>query len=97
VNADFAQQKEHAHELVDRLGPEKLAALVDLLEEMLAPNGGAITNASFDDEEETLDERHAVAASKEWFRSNPKGIPFEQAVADLGLTMDEIRSHKDPG
>jgi len=38
----------------------------------------------------------AVADSKEWFKNN-RGIPIEEAAADLGLTMEQIRSHKGPG
>ena len=37
------------------------------------------------------DQINAAARSKEWFKHN-EGIPFEQVVADLGLTMDQIRS-----
>jgi hypothetical protein len=37
------------------------------------------------------EEEAAVACSKEWFKHN-EGIPFEQVVADLGFTMDQIRS-----
>jgi hypothetical protein len=78
-----------AHELIGQLNPSKLAAVVHLLEVMV--HG--------DDEGEDVDveEEAAVARSKEWFRHN-EGIPFEQVVADLGFSMDEIRSNarKDP-
>jgi len=47
-------------------------------------------------EEISNEEEAAVARSKEWFQHN-EGIPFEELVADLGLSMDEVRNgSKDP-
>jgi hypothetical protein len=43
-----------------------------------------------EDEEISEEEEAAVARSKEWFQHN-EGIPFEDLVADLGFSMDEIR------
>ena len=71
-----------AHELLGQLNPEKLAAIVHLLEVMV--------HDVEEDEEISLEEEAAVARSKEWFQHN-EGIPFEQVVADLGFTMDQIR------
>jgi len=42
----------------------------------------------------TEGDRHAVAASLEYFRKGGEGVPFEQVVSDLGFTMDQIRNHK---
>jgi hypothetical protein len=70
-----------AHELLGQLGPGKLAAVVHLLEVMID-----------DDEEElTEDDRHALRTSQEYFRNGGQGIPFEEVVADLGFTMEQIR------
>jgi hypothetical protein len=78
--------KQHAHQLLDQLGPEQLAAVLQLLEVMLEPD---------DDEPLTQDDRQAIAASREYFRQNPGGgIPFEQVVTDLGFTMAQVRDHK---
>jgi hypothetical protein len=52
-----------------------------------------ISHAPIDDEPESEEEARAVAASKEWSRSH-QGIPFEEVVADLGFTMEQIREHK---
>jgi hypothetical protein len=72
--------KQHAHELIDRLGPEKLKAVVGVLEVMVD-----------DDDELTEGDRRAITASREYFRQGGDGISFEQVVADCGLTMDQIR------
>jgi hypothetical protein len=44
-----------------------------------------------DDEELMEGDRRALRASDEYFRNGGKGIPFEQVVAELGFTMDQIR------
>ena len=54
----------------------------------------SIRNAPIDDEPVTEEEDRTVAASKEWFKTNP-GIPFEDVVAELGFTMEQIRGQKD--
>jgi len=73
-----------AHELIGQLDPNKLAAVVQLLEVMV--------HGDEDDEDISAEEEAAVARSKEWFRHN-EAIPFEQVVADLGFSMEEIRSN----
>ncbi len=75
--------KQHAHELLDRLGPGQLAAVVHLLETMVEPN-----------DELSEEDRRRVAASREYFRKGGEGVPFEQVVADCGFTMDEVRNFK---
>jgi len=50
---DSSNEKQHAHELIDRLGPTEVSAVVGLLEVMLDPVSRAIANAQVDDEEET--------------------------------------------
>ena len=66
--------------------------MVRLLEVMTDPETASIRNAPIDDEPVSEEEERAVAASKEWFKNN-QGIPFEEVVADLGFTMDQIRGH----
>ena len=86
--------KQHAHELLDQLDPSQLDAVVRLLEVMTDPETASIRNAPIDDEAETEEEARAVAASKQWFQDNP-GILFEEVVAELGLTMEQIRGDED--
>lgn len=78
---DLQQERRHAHALLDLLPPAKLGAVRSLLEVMI------------DDEEEELtdEDRRALRASDEYFRNGGQGVPFEQVVADLGFTMDQIR------
>ena len=77
-----ANTKQYAHELLDQLGPGKLAAVVHLLEVMI------------DDEEDELTEedRQAIRSSRQYFRENPNGgLSFEDMVSGSGFTMDQIR------
>jgi hypothetical protein len=80
----MATDKQHAHQLLDRLGPGQIDAVVRLLEVMVHD----------DDDELSEEDRRAVAASRDYFDKGGQGIPFEQVVADLGFTMDQVRGHK---
>jgi hypothetical protein len=76
--------KQHVVELLDRLEPSQLSAVAKLLEVM----------ARADDDELSEEERQAITASLESFDRGGEGIPFEQVVADLGFTMDQVRNNK---
>jgi len=79
VNAPEARQ--HVHELVEQLGPDQVAAVLQLLEVMVEPP----------DEPLTEEDRRAVTASREHFRQNPEGgVSFEEFAAECGFTMDQI-------
>lgn len=80
---DLQQELKQAHALLDQLPPAKLGAVRSLLEVMVD-----------DDEKEELTEedRRALRASDEYFRNGGEGIPFEQVVAELGFTMEQIRA-----
>jgi hypothetical protein len=91
----MADTKEHAHELIDRLAPRQVTAVVGLLEAMLDPVSRAIANAPVDDEPVTAEEKKAIAEAREWLKHNP-GIPHEQVLAELGITQEEIERFKEP-
>jgi glutamine synthetase len=81
--------------MLDLLAPEKLAAVIGLLEVMLDPVARAIANAPIHDEPGTEDEEKSLAEAREWLKHN-KGIPHEQVLAELGLTQEEIDNYQDP-
>jgi len=81
--SDLTQERQQAQALLERLSAEKLKVVRSLLEVIV------------DDEEELTDEdRRAVAASRDYFERGGEGISFEQVVADLGFTMDQVRGGK---
>jgi hypothetical protein len=88
----YDQARVKAHELIDRIAPSQLSAVVGLLESMLDPVSRAIANAPFDDEPESEAERRAVAASKAWMAQHPgQGIPHEDILAEFGLSGDDLK------
>jgi hypothetical protein len=73
----MAADVQHAHHLLDQLGPGPLAAVVHLLETMVSlEDRDILSNA----------ERNAVAAADEWLKHN-QPIPHEEVLAEFGLTM----------
>ena len=54
----------------------------------------ALATAEIDDEPVSDEERRDIEASREWFQHNP-GTPLEQAITELGLTMEEVTDYKD--
>jgi len=89
------EEKQHAHELVERLDAAQLPTAVRFLEFMLLdPVSRAIATAPIDDEPLTEDERLAVAEADEWLKHN-KPIPFEDVLADFGLTVEDLEKHKE--
>lgn len=84
--------RQQAHELIDRMAPSQVFAVVGLLETMLDPISRAIANAPIDDEPETDEEHKAVAASKAWMAEHPgQGIPQEEILAEFGLSAEDLR------
>jgi hypothetical protein len=90
-----SNEKQQAHELIDRLAPSQLSAVVGLLQAMLDPVARAISNAPIDDEPLTPEEEKALAESREWLEHNP-GIPHEQVLDELGITPEQIERFKEP-
>lgn len=80
----MADTKEHAHELIERLAPPQLSAVVRLLEVMIDPLADSLANAPVEDEQITpgtaaeLDEARASIARGE-------GVPHEEVLQKFGL------------
>jgi len=78
------QTKQHAYDLIERLAPSQVSAVVSLLETMLDPVAYAIANAPLDDEPEGDGERQAVATSKAWMEQHPgEGISLEEMLREF--------------
>ncbi len=88
-------EKQQAHELIERLPASQVSAVVVLLEAMLDPVSRAIASAPVDDEAETDAECKAVAESKAWLDSHSgQGVPNEQVLADFGLTPNDFKKNR---
>jgi len=89
----MAADKQHAHELIERLAPSQVPEAIGMLESLLDPVSRAIAHAPIDDEPESEAERRAVSRSKEWFRQRAgEGISQEEVLADFGLTPDDLKN-----
>ncbi len=88
----MANEKQHAHDLIEQLPPHQLCAVVGLLEAMIDPVARKLAAAPLDDESETDEERRAVEQSKEWLRQHGgKGISHEEVLQDFGLTKEDFQ------
>jgi hypothetical protein len=84
-----AEQKQHAHEMLDRLDAGQLDAVVRLLQVMTDSVACAIAHAPIEDEPISEEEMRGVEASKEWLKTHD-GIPNEQVLAEFGLTTEDF-------
>jgi hypothetical protein len=92
-----SNEKQQAHELIDRLAPSQVSAVVGLLQAMLDPVARAIANAPVDDGPVTEADRQAVARSEAWFEiRGGKGIPMEEVMAEFGLTAEDLAEKNAP-
>ena len=71
----MAADKQHAHELIDRLAPSQVPAVIGMLEALLDPVSRAIANAPIDDEPLTAEDERALAEAEDWSKHN-EGIPL---------------------
>jgi hypothetical protein len=80
-------EKEHAHELIERLAPGQVAAVVRLLEVMV-----------HDDEHEPVtsepvseEDRCRFHEGQAWFaQRGGKGIPMEDVLSEFGLKPEDF-------
>ena len=77
--------REHAHQLLDRLDADRLAAVVHLIEAFL-PEGDIDGDATEDSLTLSPAEAKAIAEADEWCRHNAP-IPHEHVLAEFGLSM----------
>jgi len=81
--------KEHAHELIERLAPNQVAAMVGLIEAMLDPVSRSIANAPLEDEPSSEEETGAVAESRAWLKDH-EPIPNKELLREFGLSEEDF-------
>ena len=81
--------RRHGHELIDRMAPGQLAAVVGLLEIMLDPLSRALAKAPFDDEPVSEEEAREIAASRASLTQG-RTISNEEVLAEFGLTSEDF-------
>jgi len=80
---NIGKEKKQAHELIERLAPTQLSAVVGLLEAMLDP--AALANAPVEEEEITPEMAAALDRARESL-ARGEGIPHEEILREFGLS-----------
>lgn len=77
--------KQHAHDLLDRLPPDQFEAVAHLLEAMIDPAAQSIADASFEDEQITAETAAELDRSRQSLERG-EGIPHGDILREFGLT-----------
>jgi hypothetical protein len=85
----FTDEKQYAHELIDRMAPGQVAAVVGLLEIMLDPLARTLAGAPYDEESVSAEEAREVEAAKASL-ARGVGIPHEEVLGEFGLTSEDF-------
>ena len=80
---NIGKEKKQAHELIERLPPTQLSAVVGLLEAMLDP--AALANAPVEEEEITPETAAALDRARKSL-ARGEGIPHEEILREFGLS-----------
>jgi hypothetical protein len=84
-----ADEKQHAHELIERMAPGQVSAVVSLLEIILDPLARRLASAPYDDQMISQEEAREVEASKASL-ARGEGIPHEKVLAEFGLSAEDF-------
>jgi hypothetical protein len=91
------QEKQHAHELIERLPDSQVPTAVRFLEFILLnPVARAIATAPPDDEPVTEQDRLRFHKGQAWFREHGgKGVPMEDVLAEFDLRPEDFPASED--
>ena len=94
---DTAPDKQHAHELIERLQASQVSTAVRFLEFMLLdPVARAVATAPPDDEPVTEQDRRRYHEGQAWFRQRgDKGIPMADVLAEFDLKPEDLPHRAD--
>jgi hypothetical protein len=82
---NVGSEKDHAHELIERLPDSEIATAVRFLEFMLLdPVRRALAAAPPDDEPVTEQDRQRFRSGQAWFAQRGKGVPMEKCSPSSG-------------
>ena len=84
-------EKQHAHELIERLPPTQVATVVRFLEFMLLDPVARAATAPPDDKPVTEQDRRRYHEGQPWFRQRGgHGIPLEDVLAEFELKPEDF-------
>jgi len=82
-------EKQQAHDLIERLAPGQISAVVHLLEVMTDPVARSLASAPVDDEPVTEEEAREIATARASL-DRGEGVPNQQLLAEFGLTSEDF-------
>lgn len=91
---DATSDKQHAHDLIERLPESEVGTAVRFLEFMLMdPVARAVATAPPDTEPVTDGDRERLRQGEEWFRAQGgRGTPMSEVLAEFGLREEDFPS-----
>jgi hypothetical protein len=89
-----SDEKQHAHELIDRMAPGQVSAVVSLLEIILDPLARTLASAPYDDEPVSQEEAREAEASKASL-ARGEGIPHEKVLSEFGPSSENLYTMTD--
>ena len=85
---EATSDKQHAHQLIDRLPESQISTAVRFLEFILLD---PVARAAVIDEPVIEEDRRRLREGQAWFaQRGGKGIPMEEVLADFGLKTDDF-------
>jgi hypothetical protein len=87
MDSSASNPRQKAHELIDRLDPIQVSAVVSLLHILLDPASRRYLHASGKDE--PISEEETFIIAREWLSN--RNIPDEQVLAEFGLTAENFK------
>ena len=81
---DSAKDKKQAHELIERLWPNQVSAVVALLEVMVEPLSRSLAQAPVEEEELTPETAAALDRARASL-ARGEGIPHEEILREFGV------------
>ena len=81
--------KQQAHEIIERLVPSQLSAVVHLLQAMNDPVGRSLAEAPLDDEPVSEEEGREIAAARARL-DRGEGVSHAEVLADYGLSPEDF-------
>jgi len=90
-------EKQHAHQLIERLPDSQIPTAVRFLEFILLdPVARAVATAPPDDEPVTEQDRLRFHNGQAWFRQHGgKGVPMEDVLAEFGAKPEDFSHPSD--
>lgn len=89
---EVTANKQHAHELIDRLDSSMVTTAVRFLEFIaMDPVARSLATAPVDEETLSEEEDQALDRAEAWLQQNGgKGIPHDEILAEFGLNTKDF-------